>query len=1063
MPKKILLAPAAGGKSRAVLKLARQTAHALQAEVRVCVPTGLQANAWRENLATAGGALGVHILTFDGLVTACLNAAGEAYTELSDPVQFRLLRALINRLPLEHYAPLKNKPGFVQVVREVISELKAALILPQKFREGIAGLGGAARLRELADIYAAYQEQLQNERWADREGLLWLAVEALQKRAPDCCRAWPLLIIDGFDDFNPAQRALLSLLADRVGDFMITLPQAEQVPYPRYEDTRRKVEKMLGDEAEVISEARRPATSSAAGLSTPDAPLAPLQHLSRHIFSLSPAASVPAGEALTLRETAERTAEVRTALRWLKQRLVLDGSSPGDLALLARDINPYRPVIRQVAAEFGLPIRLVDGLPLRHNPLIAALMELLRLFIPVAPGGEALLPRRQVISSWRSPYFSWANDALAIGPPDADRLDKFARDQRVIRGLSQWQDAFAAGRSARDQEAVEEEEGFGQTLSGTAVRALEEKFNYFITATQPPPEATSMHDFVAWLEGLIGPDEGGDNDPVDSGLVNSGRSSALQLNIIQRARANPETAAADIAALKVLKEILRGLVWAEEAVREGGPVDYLTFFNELNGALQAAQFTLPEQTGRQEILVADSPQVRGLSFEAVALMGLSEGSFPATISEDPFLRDADRLRLRTEYDLLLKPSTISAEREYFYEAITRARQKLLLTRPILAENGAEWVASPYWEAVQRLVAAPVEAIPAEALLPLAETASRAEWWESMAAAEVDHERLEIRDDRAWRRIETAAHIWQARARSTPTIWNGALDDLAVDLSTRYGSERTWSASRLEAYRSCSFLFFTQYVLHLAPRPEPAEGLDTRQLGSLYHHIFERVTGASELDVEDEEQVRATVSARAAPILDAAPEEEGFRETPWWRHTRAEIIDHIVTSIRELAAGAFQFFEAERRFGISDTPLIISNGEDQLRLRGIIDRIDRDAHGRLRIIDYKLGGPYSFRARDFQEGKRLQLPLYALAAQEALKLGEVAEGFYWHFRQAEASPFQLSKGDGGVEGAIETAVFHAWETVHDIRAGRFQPQAPDGGCPHYCPAAAFCWQYAPRSY
>ncbi|MCA9873498.1 MAG: hypothetical protein KC441_07585, partial [Anaerolineales bacterium] len=90
MPKQIFFAPAASGKTAYTLNLARQEAASLRQEVRICVPTGLQAQAWRQRLAAAGGAIGVYVLTFDKLVATCLNEANEAYTQLIDPVQYRL-------------------------------------------------------------------------------------------------------------------------------------------------------------------------------------------------------------------------------------------------------------------------------------------------------------------------------------------------------------------------------------------------------------------------------------------------------------------------------------------------------------------------------------------------------------------------------------------------------------------------------------------------------------------------------------------------------------------------------------------------------------------------------------------------------------------------------------------------------------------------------------------------------------------------------------------------------------------------------------------------------------
>lgn len=93
-----------------------------------------------------------------------------------------------------------------------------------------------------------------------------------------------------------------------------------------------------------------------------------------------------------------------------------------------------------------------------------------------------------------------------------------------------------------------------------------------------------------------------------------------------------------------------------------------------------------------------------------------------------------------------------------------------------------------------------------------------------------------------------------------------------------------------------------------------------------------------------------------------------------------------------------------------------------------------------------------------ESKKLQLPLYALAAEQALGLGAVADGFYWHIQHAEASKFTLAGFEGGPAGAIQVAVAHAWAAVRGARAGQFAPQPPAEGCPSYCPAVAFCWHY-----
>ena len=116
---------------------------------------------------------------------------------------------MVDSLPLIHYAPLADRPGFIQVLQRLIGELKAARVHPDDFA-GRADCWATSRdLAELAQIYAAYQARLQAQGWADCAGLGWLAVEALEQRAPDVGRDWPFVAVDGFDSFTPIQTALL--------------------------------------------------------------------------------------------------------------------------------------------------------------------------------------------------------------------------------------------------------------------------------------------------------------------------------------------------------------------------------------------------------------------------------------------------------------------------------------------------------------------------------------------------------------------------------------------------------------------------------------------------------------------------------------------------------------------------------------------------------------------------------------------------------------------------------------------------------------------------------------
>jgi ATP-dependent helicase/DNAse subunit B len=489
-----------------------------------------------------------------------------------------------------------------------------------------------------------------------------------------------------------------------------------------------------------------------------------------------------------------------------------------------------------------------------------------------------------------------------------------------------------------------------------------------------------------------------------------------------------------MAALCAFKDVLRGLVLVEAALQTE-PLDYADFFDELRGAVGAAVYTIPSGAG---ILAASVLDGRGLSFQAVAVLGLSEGEFPRLEREDILLRESDRAILR-ERGLPLETRLHGDEGSLFYQAVTRARQRLLLTRPYLADDGQPWEASPFWDEVRRLSGnqPPVHVRPEDGL-DLAEAASQVEWRET--ARDFD--------------ITMQNSLEALKARLAPKA-EGRYEGQVFDMSERFDAGHGWSASRLESYGTCPFEFFVAYGLGLEPRLEPEDGFDMRVLGSMLHKILEEVyRAASDLD-----ECLALLPSKARAVFAAAPEEYGFRPTPLWEIQKAELEQRLRETITALAhvSHGFAPYRLEERFGMGESSLVLQTEAGEVHLHGYIDRLDAAPDGTLRVIDYKAGST-SISATHLKDGRRLQLPIYALAARDALGLGEVASGFYWHILKAEASSLKLEKYEGGVGAAFATAIAHIGEHVKGIRSGHFEPKPPTEGCPNYCPALGFCWRY-----
>lgn len=1028
MPATLWIGPAASGKTQTCVERVRELTRAAPlTPTWALLPDGHQTNAFRRRLLAAGGAFGVRVGTFDDLYTEVLALADRPLAIAPEPVLHRLIQSVLDQLAdegrLRHYGAIRRRPGLTLALNDLFAELKRSRVDPIRLAEVVAESG--PRLVELAAAYARYQDALIRTEWADAEGRGWLAIEALQ-RHKTMCVGWHV-VVDGFDSFTATQRETLKFLGARAGSLTLTLMgegDLSRTAYRRFRTTRDA----LADEGLALTTRVLPTRQTRP---------APLRRLADRLF-VPPAdaptaaqATVPTPQdAVAFLEAQSQALEAREALRWLKARHLRDGVALSSCAVIARDLAPYAPYLAEAAREFGLPLAIAAGAALETNPAVAAF--LIAVGLPVNDWA-----RRPVLDLVRSPYVDLSGFGLARR--DAARLDAAARAGQVIAGLAQWREAFdilAEGSGdARDGAEHDAEDTPPSLPRGAAARALGDGLLALLSRLTPQP-AASLRDHVVWVEDLI------DALRIETALLQ-----------------HTETRARDHAAFESLRAIFAALILSDDVFGRARTLTFAEFYAELRGAVAAARYrTEPRQT--DAITAMDLRLARGVPYEAVAVLGLAEGLFPAPLAEDPFLSDEERAGLQ-EQGLRLEPRLRSDQQSLFYEAVTRADRFLLLTRPYLAEDGEAWQPSPFWQAARGLFDTPVTRVRLGDTRPWVEAASIVE---VLAAAAPSGPVASEHSERLALLGHQRAVLTARLASVTRSPYDGDLANQAARFADRFGPTHTWSPSRLETYGACGYWFFVASALGLEPRDPPQLGLDAAQIGTLLHAILERVyTAAGTSEVE---AVVAALPGVAAPLFASAPRDLGFRPTSLWARQQVELLAWLEGSIRGLdaAADGFTPIAFEQRF----TRLTLDTPRGAIRVRGVIDRVDRNAEGELRVIDYKTGSSH-LDPQALLDGTRLQLPLYAAAARD-LALGEPVDGLYWALRRGEAGRLRLvdfeftddsSRTHRGVDGAIVLAADHIARSVAGIRSGRFVPEPPRDGCPTYCPAAAFCWRYRPE--
>ena len=254
-------------------------------------------------------------------------------------------------------------------------------------------------------------------------------------------------------------------------------------------------------------------------------------------------------------------------------------------------------------------------------------------------------------------------------------------------------------------------------------------------------------------------------------------------------------------------------------------------------------------------------------------------------------------------------------------------------------------------------------------------------------------------------------------------YNGNLRD--VEVGSPMVDGKAISPSRLERWAQCPRQYYFEQLLRLGEIERPEEILEISALdkGNLIHQILEDFIEGS---LPDGEHALSGPDQRWSEadrqrLLDFA--EVRFREYEdlgrtgrpiLWAIRREETLNDLETFLRkdeELRSTHQRVpLAVELPFGLprrgadpaneqaeaaKAAEVELSDGR-HVRLRGLIDRVDRRSDGVPVVIDYKTGRAKSAKAFEqdpVRAGKSLQLGVYAEAVQQHYGVSE-AEAHYW---------------------------------------------------------------------
>ncbi|MFF7232374.1 UvrD-helicase domain-containing protein [Streptomyces sioyaensis] len=647
----------------------------------------------------------------------------------------------------------------------------------------------------------------------------------------------------------------------------------------------------------------------------------------------------------------------------LRRAHLEDGVPWREMAVLVRAGGRSLPAVRRALTSAGVPLDIDgDDLPLRHEPAVAPLLTALRAAAraalrhdpgatPDAPSDEAALEDAgpgQVTPDDAGPGQAAPDDAAGApgwldaetatdlltsplgGMDSADlrRLGRALREEERSAGqpLPRPSDELIARALAEPQRLVAHDPGYarGAQRLGLLLRKARALLAGGGTAEQALWE---LWDGTPWPQRLE--------------------------RAAHRGGAAGRNADRDLDAVVALFET------AARAEERTGGRGALNFLEELD-AQDIAADTLTRRAVRPDaVRLMTAHRAKGLEWRLVVVAGVQEGLWP-DLRRRGSLLEADRIGRDGLAEPLPAGALLAEERRLFYVAATRARERLVVTAVKAAADDGDQPSRFLTElgvTPQDVTGRPrrplsVAALVAElrattvdpAATPALREAAAQRLAQLAALRDDDHHPLvpAAHPDTWWGLHEPTHSSIPLRDRDRPVVLSGsALDQLA---------------------HTCSLQWFLGREVKADTPATAAQGF-----GNVVHVLADEVaSGRTPADL-------AVLMERLDSVWDALAFDAPWKSRQEKDTARAALERFLRWHVMERETRGRDTVATEHGFDLT-----LRAGAYEVRIRGSMDHVSRDAQGRAYVVDFKTGkqkptGP--------EVARHPQLAVYQLAVRE----------------------------------------------------------------------------------
>jgi ATP-dependent helicase/nuclease subunit B len=924
----------------------------------------------------------VTVYSFSTMIRKILQSAGGATHELiSDLGKSMLMTKALAEVEekLVLFRHVARKPGFVELAKNLADEMKRSRMEPEKLREAIDASGDPELKQKFDDIllfFETYENEV-HKGHVDSMDEMTFAGERMHK-AEFLKNAE--VYIDEFNDFSLIQLSFIEHLMRNAHRVVMTLTMDKDGEmgdvFRITKDTEDKLFQ-IAERAQVSIE--KPL------ILTDEVPLRfreneELAHLEREYFMYPNKIYHKEPQHVSIYKAQNTYDEVEKVALDIRRRIREDETLRyRDLAILCRNIDAYESILTSVFREHEIPLFLDKRREMDGSPISQYILAL----VDIAKEGFTY-----------DALFKLLKTGLShLEKEEVDLLENYVLANGIKGG--NYEKSFVY---PYPNIVPEEMKALYLDKTNDVRSKITEVYQPLRTMLENAQTAEEISKVL--YEHLE-----------EHGVLHRSMETVSKLN--------------DLEVLKEHEETLKGIITIFDDLVEvlGQEKLSLEMYGEvLQQAMISHKIALIPLT-LDQVILGDVARVKSDSIRGLYILGVNDGIFPRTVSDEGIITDHDIEKLKAQGLNLLVDSKLRSVYEQFlvYTAFSIPREFLALSYPGADLDGKSQRPSLVIGRIKKLFPKLMEKT---YINPMERKSGGIEEVESKVATFnelIKEMRRNYQGDKVnplWGEVyqwfsdheDFSNRLKISREGLSYTNVTEKLSRSSV--KELYGEQLYLSVSRLERYTSCPFAYYIQYGLKAKDRV--MHEVTAPDVGTLMHEVIDQFTEdlrgmERDLSKVDKTYIRAAVDR----LVDEAIEKTNtiYKSSPRYKHMGEKVKKIIHRSVEtitaQIAKGKFVPMFNELGFGKEGEKLpalsieIPDTGEDAL-LRGRIDRIDvmeMDGKSYIRIIDYKSSAK-DVSLQDVFYGLQLQLLVYldvVLRNWESLQIQKAVPGAVLYFK------------------------------------------------------------------